>query len=74
MFKFTSMDQNSMEKLASAASAVLEAVQSESGTYQEASGLYGNIQTAETPSYGSDIETGVRLHNRAVSIFFASVV
>ncbi|KAK1356075.1 Serine/threonine-protein phosphatase [Heracleum sosnowskyi] len=64
----SSMNQNSMKKLTSAASDVLEAVQSESGTHQEASGPYDKIQTAETPSYGSDTAAGVCLHNRAVVV------
>lgn len=65
------MDRNSTEKLASAsaASAVSQALQSESGTCEETSGSDDNSRTAETP-YGSDTEAGVRLHNRAVSIFF----
>lgn len=58
---------------AEAASAVWQAVQTESGTSEETSGSDDKLQTAETPSDNSDIEAGVRLHSRAVSIFFTSV-
>lgn len=70
----TSMDKNSMEKLAEAsaaeaeaASAVWQAVQAASASpAEETSVSDGNSQAAETTSEGSDIEADVRLHPRAV--------
>ncbi|KAI8522784.1 hypothetical protein RHMOL_Rhmol13G0023500 [Rhododendron molle] len=72
----TSMDKNSMEKLAEAsaaeaeaASAVWQAVQAASASpAEETSVSDGNSQAAETTSEGSDIEADVRLHPRAVVI------
>lgn len=72
----TSMDKNSMEKLAEAsaaeaeaASAVWQAVQAASASpTEETSVSDGNSQAAETTSEGSDIEADVRLHPRAVVI------
>ncbi|KAF7120302.1 hypothetical protein RHSIM_Rhsim13G0018600 [Rhododendron simsii] len=72
----TSMDKNSMEKLAEAsaaeaeaASAVWQAVQAASASpAEETSVSDGNSQVAETTSEGSDIEADVRLHPRAVVI------
>jgi protein phosphatase len=72
----TSMDKNSMEKLAEAsaaeaeaASAVWQAVQAASATSAEETSVSdSNSQVAETTSEGSDIEADVRLHPRAVVI------
>lgn len=70
----TSMDKNSMEKLAEAsaaeaeaASAVWQAVQAASASPgEETSVSDDNSRAAETISEGSDIEADVRLHPRAV--------
>ncbi|XP_057484135.1 serine/threonine-protein phosphatase BSL1-like [Actinidia eriantha] len=72
----TSMDKNSMEKLAEAsaaeaeaATAVWQAVQAASATPAEETSVSDeNSQAAETTSDGSDNEADVRLHPRAVVI------
>ena len=59
---------------AGASSAVWKATQLEYGTSVELSRSVNNIKTAETRSDRSDTEASVRLHTRAVSIFFISIV
>ena len=53
-----------------ATSAVWQATQLEYGTSVEISRSFNNIKTAETRSDRSDTEASVRIHTRAVSIFF----
>ncbi|KAL8113104.1 hypothetical protein AgCh_020431 [Apium graveolens] len=71
----SSMDRNSMTKLAEAsaaeaeaATAVWQAAQSLSSTPEETNVLDNNLQAAETTSDCSDTEADVRLHPRAVVV------
>ncbi|KAL8089426.1 hypothetical protein AgCh_039036 [Apium graveolens] len=71
----SSMDKNSMVKLAEAsaaeaeaANAVWKAAQSSPGFTEETKVLSNNTQASETTSDGSDTEADVRLHPRAVVV------